>query len=233
MNADSGRLLVQRALSPLAARLTFVSPNALTWTGLGVAVLGGTSFALSDRSPVFFLTAIALGILYGFLDALDGLVARIHKKESAWGDFLDHTFDRLAAIVAIAGLTLARHCNDRLGLVLMLGTLFHGFLGTQIEASFGRRVYQGVGIAESIALVFFYGITAFAIRVLDLPFYFREPLTGIVLSVTDVFILASFPLMVVGSVQRFLIGHDLASRPDMPDRYGRTGKPGSSGPTTA
>jgi phosphatidylglycerophosphate synthase len=210
MLAETGRSVVQKLLGPVAARLPNLSPNAVTLAALGVALGAGAALALTDQSPYFFLAAAALGTVYGLLDALDGVLARMHGKQSAWGDFLDHSVDRLSALFALGGLTLARHCNDRLGLVLMVGTLFHGFLGTQIQASFRRRVYRGLGIAESIGLVIFYSLTAFAIRELGLPFYFRDPFTGSILSVTDTFILAGLPLIVVGTIQRFAIARDLA-----------------------
>jgi phosphatidylglycerophosphate synthase len=210
MLAETGRHAAQRILGPLAARLPHVNPNALTVAGLGVSCVAGVAFALSDRSPIFFLVAAFCGCVYGTLDALDGILARVHGKETAWGDFLDHSLDRLSALVALGGLALSGHSNDRLVLLLMLGTLFHGFLGTQIEASFHRRVYRGLGIAESIALVIVYSVTAFSIRTLGLPFRFREPLTGHVLSVTDTFILASLPLVALGAIQRFRIARDVA-----------------------
>src|SRR5687768_4342150 len=141
MFSQTGRELVYRTLSPLAARMAHVDPNTLTLGGFGVAILAGLAFAFTDEYPFLFLVAAALTLLFGFIDALDGVVARTNGKTSLFGDFLDHTLDRLSGLVALAGLALADHTNDRLVLLLMLGTLWHGFLGTQIEASFGTRSY--------------------------------------------------------------------------------------------
>lgn len=209
MLAESGRDLVQRALEPIALRLPNVNPNAITAAGLGVAVLSAFSFYMTDRSPLWFLVAAGLAALYGFLDALDGVIARTHGKSTPWGDFLDHSFDRLSALFALGGLTLTRHLDDRLGLLVMLGTLYHGFLGTQMEASFGGRVYRGIGIAEAIALNIVYSLTSFAIHLLGLPFRFQEPFTGAVLSVTDTFAVFCMPLIVIGTIQRFVIASRL------------------------
>jgi phosphatidylglycerophosphate synthase len=210
MLADTGRDLVAQALEPLAARLPNVSPNAVTAAGFVVSILGGTAYYFTDRSPTFFLVAAGLAIAYGFLDAFDGVLARVHCKESPWGDFLDHALDRLSAMVALAGLTLTEHLDDRLGLLLMLGTLYHGFLGTQLEASFGGRVYRGLGIAEALLFNLVYNVTAYAIAVYGLPFWYREPWTGRVLSVSDTFALACFPLLAIGICQRFWIARELA-----------------------
>ncbi len=210
MLADTGRDLVARVLGPIAARLPGLNPNAVTVAGFCVAILGGAAYWLTDRDPIFFLVAAALAVAYAFLDGFDGVLARVHGKETAWGDFLDHSLDRLSAMVALAGLTATEHFSDRLGLALMLGTLYHGFLGTQMEASFGGRIYRGLGIAEALLLNLLYSVTAYSVHALELPFYFREPLTGTVLSVTDTFAIAFFPLIVIGILQRFWIAHEIA-----------------------
>ena len=217
MLADAGRDLVQRTLGPIAARLGNVNPNHLTVLGLFVSCVAGYAFFLTSRSPVFFLVAAALGIVFGVIDGLDGAIARAHGKASPWGDFLDHTCDRLSGLIALAGLGFSQHMNAVLVLVLMLGTLWHGYLGTQMQASFGRRYYRGVGIAESILFAVVYSVTAYTIHAFGLPFYFREPITGATLSVSDTFALAAIPLIVLGTVQRILlaraVGREAATHP--------------------
>ncbi|HVY63130.1 MAG TPA: CDP-alcohol phosphatidyltransferase family protein [Planctomycetota bacterium] len=214
MLADAGRGLLARTLAPIAARLPNVNPNHLTVLGVAVACAAGYSFYLTDRHPIFFLVAAGLGVLFGFLDALDGAIARAHGKESAWGDFLDHSCDRLSALVALAGLALSQHVSRTLVLLLMLGTLWHGYLGTQMQASFGRRFYRGVGIAEAILFAIVYSLTAYVIHAAGWPFYFtvREPFGGaeLRLSVSDAFAVMALPLVVIGTVQRFLLGRALA-----------------------
>src|SRR5438105_647951 len=122
MFADAGRGLLNRLLGPVALRMPHVSPNTLTAAGLGVAALAGLCFYLAGSHPICFLLAALLGLAYGLFDALDGIVARTHGKETAFGDFLDHTFDRLAAMIALTGLALSGHANPTLVLILMLGT---------------------------------------------------------------------------------------------------------------
>jgi archaetidylinositol phosphate synthase len=214
MLAEAGRGLLARTIAPLAARFPHVNPNHLTLLGLVISCMAGYAFYLTDRHPVFFLVAAGLGVVFGIVDALDGAIARAHGKTSAWGDFLDHTCDRAAALIALGGLALSQHVNRTLILVLMLGTLWHGYLGTQMQASFGRRFYRGVGIAESILFAIVYSLTAYAVQAAGWPFYFhlREPLTGADLrvSVSDCFAIMALPLIAIGTVQRFLLGRALA-----------------------
>lgn len=209
MLADVGRDLIHRALGPIAARLPHVNPNVLTVCGFGMALLGGYTFYLTDRHPIFFLVAAGIGCIYGLLDAFDGMIARTHGKTTAFGDFLDHSLDRAAGLAALGGLAAAKHTNDVLMLLLMLATLWHGFLGTQMEASFGSRVYRGVGIAESLLFALVYTLTAFVVQAAGLPFFFREPLTGATLSVSDAFAILGLGVVAIGTYQRFAIARAL------------------------
>jgi phosphatidylglycerophosphate synthase len=211
MLADTGRDLVARTLGPVAERIPNVHPNAITLAAFTVSIISGFAFYLTDRHPAFFLVTAGLAATYGFLDALDGLVARMHGKATPFGDFLDHALDRLSALIAFGGITLTSHCNDVLGLLIMLGMLYHGFLGTQMEASFGFRVYRGLGIAEAILINIVYSLTCFTILVTGLPFAYDLPILGstVRLTVTDTFILLALPLIAVGTIQRFLIALDL------------------------
>lgn len=210
MLAGAARGFLQRALAPLVARLSRVHPNTMTATGLGLAALAGLALSRTDGDPAWFLAAAALCLAYALADALDGALARAQGIASPLGDFLDHTSDRLAALLALGGLALAEHASDRLLLALMVATLWHGYLGTQIEASFGRRSYGGVGVAESLLAGLVYTLTAWWIRASGLPFTFREPLTGTVLTVTDAFAIAALPLVVMATLQRLAIARALA-----------------------
>lgn len=211
MLADVGRDLLHRTLGPLAERLSGVNPNVITLGGFCVSVISGFAFYLTDRHPAFFLVTAGLAIAYGLFDAFDGLVARLHSKTSAWGDFLDHACDRLAGVIVFLGVTATSHCTDVLGFLVAIGTLYHGFLGTQMEASFGFRVYRGIGIAEAILVTVVYSLTSFSIHAAGLPFFYDLPvLGGVRLSVTDTFMLCALPLIAIGIVQRFAIARQLA-----------------------
>ena len=104
---------VDVALSPVArlfVRLR-VSPNLLTVLGFVAGVAAAVPLA-SGRWP----EAIALVILSGFLDGMDGLVARESRKTSRFGAFLDSVLDRwsdsaffLGLIIWYLGSGLQRH----------------------------------------------------------------------------------------------------------------------------
>ena len=84
-----------RWFTPLARDFPF-SPNAITVFALVLNLTAASMFLLGARDPGRFLIALPLIAVAGFADALDGLVARLQKKESRFGDFLDHLCDRIS-----------------------------------------------------------------------------------------------------------------------------------------
>ncbi len=141
-------------LTPLARRLGDVRPNAISVASLLTGCLAGTAFWLGSRVPALYAAGGVLVALSGILDGLDGVVARLHGRSSALGDFLDHVFDRVVNVGILVGLALSPHASLELGLVATIAVLLNSYLGTQIHASFGRRDYSGLGKAELfVALV--------------------------------------------------------------------------------
>ena len=76
-----------------------LSPNA--WTALALAVALGGFFALVGHR---LLLGFLLFLLSGFLDMVDGAVARASGKTSANGAFLDGVLDRYVEVLLILGL---------------------------------------------------------------------------------------------------------------------------------
>jgi archaetidylinositol phosphate synthase len=106
------------------------------------------------------------GLLITFamiLDGLDGPVARATGRVTRWGDYLDHTFDRLLDatwIICIAGSVFVDDLV--LGLSAAWLTLLGSYMGTQAQAVAGTRNYRGFSRADrtilSIVAIFVMGI---------------------------------------------------------------------------
>ena len=139
-----------RWFTPLA-RGCPLSPNVITTIAL-ILNLIGAAFLYTRH----FLVAIVFIAVSGFADAFDGVVARVQNKASRFGDFLDHFLDRVGdAAIAV---TWMMGSGVRLELIAtgMIVVMLNGYIGTQIEASFGHRSYEGVGRGEFVlALVVF------------------------------------------------------------------------------
>jgi len=127
-----------------------VSPHGLTAVATGAGLAAGVAFALAGRGAWVNGLAAALIVVSGACDALDGLVARLHARATRLGDFLDHFGDRLIEIAVLGGIAVSPGATPALGAAVLIATLLHSYLGTQIEATFGRRSYDGPGKAEQV-----------------------------------------------------------------------------------
>jgi len=142
--------------TPLARRLRGVSPTVLTVLSVVAGVTAGGAFTLADRGASWYAVAALLLALSGAADSLDGIVARMYARATRAGDFLDHFGDRLVEIAVLSGIAFSPRASRTLGLYVLVVTLLHSYLGTQIEASFGGRPREGPGKEEHfVALVAF------------------------------------------------------------------------------
>jgi phosphatidylglycerophosphate synthase len=146
---------LSRWLMPLARR-TPVSPNAVTVLALALNLVGAWLLAVGGRRPAFFLLAIVFIAIGGFADALDGIVARLQRKESRFGDFLDHVCDRISDTALAACWMIGNSVLQPLVVTGVIVVMLNGYIGTQIEATFRERNYESVGRGEFVlALVVF------------------------------------------------------------------------------
>lgn len=146
------RGLAGRRFGSLARRIPF-SPNTITSAALVLSLLAAVSLALAARWPAGFPVAILLAWMGGALDVLDGIVAREKGLCSRWGDFLDHFFDRVSDLSLMAGWVIGARIHFTVAIVTLVAVMLNGYVGTQIEASFGRRVYGGAGRIEFFAAI--------------------------------------------------------------------------------
>ncbi len=155
MTLDRLRPFVSRAITPFVtatARLG-ISANAITVFSVVTATGGGYALVLGGSNSLWYLAAAALVLLTGFLDVLDGALARSTDTTSDAGDFLDHTLDRYGDVLILGGLALGVEQYE-LGMVALTGVLLTAYLGTQAEAIGLKRIYGGLlGRADILLLV--------------------------------------------------------------------------------
>jgi archaetidylinositol phosphate synthase len=155
MTLDRLRPLAERAVDPFVAAATRVGlgPNGVSLLAVAVAGAAGASYFLAAREPLLYVLGALLVFLNGWLDVLDGALARELAAESPAGDLLDHALDRYADILIIVGLAggIERY---GLGVAAVTGVLMTSYLGTQAQAVGLDRAYGGVmGRADRLALV--------------------------------------------------------------------------------
>lgn len=153
MVLDAYRRLADAVLNPIARRLVLVSPNALSWSALAFAALAAVSFYAPSVIPLAL--GAALVILSGLFDALDGGVAKITRKTSPRGDFLDHVLDRYGDVLMLAGIAFGPYSPAWLGLLAIVGVLLTSYMGTQAQAVGAGRHYGGaLGRADRLVILF-------------------------------------------------------------------------------
>jgi archaetidylinositol phosphate synthase len=162
MTLDQYRSVADRLLGPWvrAAAKLGLSPDQVSVLAFGVAVAAAGAFAVGE--PVFYLAGAVCVLLNGWLDLVDGALARHLEVSSDGGDLLDHVLDRYADIAVIAGFTVGIGAYA-LGFAAVTGVLMTSYMGTQIQAVGIGREYGGLlGRADRLALMGIVGVVAAA-----------------------------------------------------------------------
>jgi CDP-diacylglycerol--glycerol-3-phosphate 3-phosphatidyltransferase len=106
------RWLLDIIVGALAA--TGINPNFLTFIGLVVNFWAAVLFATGR-----FKAAAIVIFFAGFLDMLDGQVARRQNRVTAFGAFYDSTLDRYSDMALYMGLLVYYAANGRTGYVIL------------------------------------------------------------------------------------------------------------------
>lgn len=106
-------------------------------------------------------SAVVLLIISGYLDTLDGVLARAQQCQSALGATLDITCDRLVEFAIIFGLLLVSPATRAVPITLMLGSILicvttFLIVGMFTENDTAKSFFYDVGLIERAeAFIFF------------------------------------------------------------------------------
>ncbi|WP_435332556.1 CDP-alcohol phosphatidyltransferase family protein [Haloarchaeobius sp. TZWWS8] len=162
MTLDQLRPRISSLLDPWVrlADSVGLSPNGVSVIAFALAVGAGLAFgfagpefaSVGGGDPIWYAVGGLCVALNGWLDVIDGELARAQNVASDAGDMLDHVLDRYADLVIIAGFAAGLGRYD-LGLAAVTGVLMTSYLGTQAQAVGVGRVYAGyLGRADRLAL---------------------------------------------------------------------------------
>ncbi len=138
------RVKYEEATLPLGKRLGAlgVKPNAITTMSLLISCLTAAAYTL--RLPVWG----ALGILgSGFVDMLDGAVARATGRVTRFGAVYDHVLDRYAEFAIMVGIGLGGFVDWVWVVFALFGMVMASFVRAKAESVGGLKSCT-VGVAE-------------------------------------------------------------------------------------
>ncbi len=136
---QSLRPLLTRILNPIAKHLN-INPNIVTVISPFIALAAAYGFA----NHMLILGCIAI-LLSGFLDVIDGAVARYHGRSSKFGAFLDSTMDRFADAIIYIGIIFGGYCDWFVGALAIHSAICVSYVKARAES---QGVDCNVGIAE-------------------------------------------------------------------------------------
>jgi archaetidylinositol phosphate synthase len=150
---------LRRLLEPILTKIGVIfgstGLSANFWTGLGLAV--SVLAAIAYTSNLFFGAewspwnyASVIGgvflLVSGFLDIVDGSVARVTKQISKRGAFLDSVLDKIAEVIIFAGIALGQLADSFWCLVALGLSLLVSY--TRARAESLGVILKGIGIGE-------------------------------------------------------------------------------------
>jgi len=143
-----GRAFYYRLIAGFVERLSKrgISPSGLSLLGFLLSLLAAALFLVAPgRRWCLFLAAAAM-LASGFIDSIDGAVARTSGKASQFGAFMDSVTDRYSDVVITCSFIVAGLCSVPSGLVLLAGSLLVSYTRARGESL--RVDTEGVGFAE-------------------------------------------------------------------------------------
>lgn len=164
MTLDQYRNAIDAAIDPFVdiAIKAGLTPHGVSVIGFGWAIAAGGAFVFD--TPLWYLAGAAFVFINGWMDIIDGALARRLGSSTDSGDMLDHVLDRYADMIIIIGLAAGKSAFA-FGLLAVTGVVMTSYLGTQIQAVGLGRAYGGLlGRADRLALI---SITAVVSAVLS------------------------------------------------------------------
>lgn len=111
-----------------------VNPNLVTFASI-CAMVAAAIFVFRGE----FLYAGFLVLLSGFLDLMDGAIAKKYRRTSAFGSFFDKVADRINDAVIIGAVILAGLVNTGLGLLVLALILLSSYLSAVIDSIWTKK----------------------------------------------------------------------------------------------
>jgi len=156
-------------LSKFLAKIGF-SPNVTSALAFVLSVASAYYFIEAARaiqvnlflSDLYFASAVALLLLSGLVDVLDGAIARLTGSSTPFGDFLDNVLDKYSDAVVLVAIIFGGLVDPLIGLAALLGSLLVDYarartLGLGLKrtkVTIGERPFRMLMISSAVAFQF-------------------------------------------------------------------------------
>jgi len=161
-NLSGVRKTVANRVTEPAVRLlarTSITPNAVTWSGF-LLTIGAAALIITEH----LVAAGILVLIAGFLDILDGALARRTNQATRFGAILDSTLDRFSEAVLLLGILVLYARDQSFAQILIVGAALVGSLlvsyiraraealGLECEAGLFTRTERVIVLALGLLL---------------------------------------------------------------------------------
>lgn len=128
-----------------------LTPNQISLLGVLAALASAYCYLSSQFNDSLLIVAALLLLVSGFLDALDGVLARAFRGTTLFGGFLDSLLDRYSDAIILVSIILGRLIADSqlwgmVGFAAVIGSLLVSYSRARAEAA-GVKM-ETVGLAE-------------------------------------------------------------------------------------
>lgn len=145
---------LENLLLPIAKRVN-LNPNFLTILAT-LFTLASAYYILSAELPI----AAFLFLVGALLDALDGLVARVHKRETKFGAFFDQFADRLNDGMIIIAIVLAGYIGVFIGIITLFLVILASYMSAVMDSLAGKRIGEAISFRPLRSLAIFLGLAS-------------------------------------------------------------------------
>jgi len=123
-----------------------VKPLTITFSAFAAALVSSVFYYLAAGNELYYFSAAILLAVSGFLDAIDGAVARRLGMTSRLGAFLDSVFDKLGEAAIYVAITVSGAVSVFWGSLALVSSLMVSYVRHRAEPF--RISLKGVGFME-------------------------------------------------------------------------------------
>jgi len=123
-----------------------ISPMSLTISAFAATIISSILYLYASSNRLLYLPAAITLALSGFLDAVDGAVARRMDGTSRLGAFLDSVFDKLGECLILVAIICSSAVDVLWGSIALASSILVSYVRHRAEP-LGVNL-KGVGVAE-------------------------------------------------------------------------------------